>query len=129
MLEPTGYWEKHANFGAKSTRTRLIGEGRAVDIIINKILPVAYIWAVEAESLQLQEAVLRLYNVGSKSTGNKIIDEVNKQIFTETQQMRHLKPTAKIEQGFIRLYKNYCADQLCDLCPILEHDAVLPEER
>lgn len=129
MLEPTGYWDQYSNFGSKSTRKiSLIGKDRAMDIIINKILPVAYIWAVEADSQQLQEAVLRLYSIGSKSTGNKIIDAVNKQIFTETQQMRHLKPTAKIEQGFIRLYKNYCADQLCDLCPILEHDAVLPEE-
>ena len=131
MLEPTGYWEKHSNFGSESTRKiGLIGKSRAVDIIINKILPVAYIWAVEAESQQLQEAVLRLYSVGSKSTGNNIISKVNKQIFTtETQQMHHLEPTAKIEQGIIRLYKNYCADWLCDLCPILEHDAVLPEER
>ena len=129
MLEPTGYWEKHANFGTESTRKiGLIGKDRAADIIINKILPVAYIWTVEAESQQLQEAVLRLYSIGSKSTGNKIISKVDKQIFTEAQQMRHLQPTAKIEQGFIRLYKNYCADQLCDLCPILEHDAVLLEE-
>ena len=129
MLEPTGYWEKHANFGTESTRKiGLIGKGRAVDIIINKILPVAYIWAVEAESQQLQEAVLRLYSVGSKSTGNKIISKVDEQIFTEAQQLRHLQPTAKTEQGVIRLYKNYCADWLCDLCPILEHDAVFPEE-
>ena len=129
ILEPTGYWDQHSNFGLQSTRKiALIGKDRAMDIIINKILPVAYIWAVEADSQQLQEAVLQLYSIGSKSTGNKIIDAVNKQIFTETQPMRHLKPTAKIEQGFIRLYKNYCVDQLCDLCPILEHDAVLQEE-
>ena len=129
ILEPTGYWEKHANFGAESTRKiGLIGNDRAVDIIINKILPVAYIWAVEAGSQKLQEAILRLYSVGSKSTGNKIIRKVDEQIFTEAQQMRHLKPTARIEQGFIRLYKNYCADQLCDLCPILEHDGILREE-
>ena len=127
--EPTGYWDKYSNFGLESTRKiALIGKDRAADIIINKILPVAYIWAVEADSQQLQEAILRLYSVGAKSTGNKIIRKVDEQIFTEAQQMRHLKPTAKIEQGVIRLYKNYCADQLCDLCPILEHDAVLPEE-
>ena len=128
-LEPTDYWEMHSDFGTGGTRKAvLIGKGRAVDIIINKILPVAYIWAIEAESQKLQEAILQLYSVGSKSTGNRIINKVDEQIFTETQQMRHLKPTAKIEQGVIRLYKNYCADQLCDLCPILEHDAVLPEE-
>ena len=106
----------------------LIGNNRAVDIIINKILPIAYIWAVEAGSQKLQESVLRLYSVTPKSAKNKIINEINEQIFTETQQMQHLKPTAKIEQGTIRLYKNYCADRLCDLCPILEHDAVLLED-
>ena len=130
MLEPTGYWETHSNFGTGGTqKAGLIGKARAVDIIINKILPIAYIWAVEAESQKLQEAILRLYSTGSKSTGNKIIRRVDEQIFNETQQMRHLEPTAKIEQGVIRLYKNYCADWLCDLCPILEHDAVLSEER
>ena len=107
----------------------LIGNERAVDIIVNKILPAAYVWAVESGSQKLQEAVINLYSVAPKSSGNKIISEIDKQIFTtDTQQMRHLKPTAKIEQGIIRLYKNYCADKLCDLCPILEHDAVLLEE-
>ena len=129
MLEPTGYWEKHSNFGLESRRkTALIGKDRALEIIINKILPAAYVWAVEAESQLLQDTVLRLYSAGYKSKGNKIIRKVDEQIFTETQQLRHLKPTAKIEQGVIRLYKNYCADWLCDLCPILEHDAVLSEE-
>ena len=128
-LEPTAYWETHYNFGTDGAcNAALIGRIRAVDIITNKILPVAYVWAVEAESKKLQEAVLRLYSVTPKSSGNKIIKEINKQIFTETQQMRDIEPKAKIEQGIIRLYKNYCADRLCDLCPILEHDAVFSEE-
>ena len=129
MVEPVGYWKKHANFGTGGTQTAgLIGKARAIDIIVNKILPVAYVWAIEADSQKLQEGILRLYSVGSKSTGNQIIRKIDKQIFTETQQMRLLKPTAKIEQGIIRLHKNYCADWLCDLCPILEHDAVCLEE-
>ena len=127
MLKSTGYWETNYDFGTGGARkTALIGEDRAVDIIVNKILPTAYIWAVEAGSQKLQETVLRLYSVTPKSGGNKIIDEINDQIFTsEAQQMQDLKPKANIEQGIIRLYKNYCADRLCDLCPILEHDAVL----
>ena len=129
MIKPVGYWETHANFGTGGTRNAvLIGEARAIDIIVNKILPVAYIWAIEADSQKLQEGILRLYSVGSKSAGNQIIRKIDKQIFTEAQQMRLLKPTAKIEQGIIRLHKNYCADWLCDLCPILEHDAVFLEE-
>ena len=129
-LEPVDYWETHFDFGISGARkAALIGDARAVDIIINKILPAAYIWAVESESQKLQEAILKLYSVAPKSAGNKIIRKIDEQIFTtETQQMRHLKPTAKIEQGVIRLHKNYCADWLCDLCPILEHEAVLLEE-
>ncbi len=128
-VKPTGYWETHFSFGINTPRKEaLIGNTRAADIIVNKILPVIYIWAVEAESQKLQAAILRLYSASPKSTGNKIISEINKQVFTDAQRMQQLRPTAKIEQGIIRLYKNYCADRLCDLCPILEHDAVLPEE-
>lgn len=129
MIEPVGYWETHANFGTGGTRNAvLIGEARAIDIIVNKILPIAYMWAIEADSQKLQDGILRLYSVGSKSAGNQIIRKIDKQIFTEAQQMRLLKPTAKIQQGIIRLHKNYCADRLCDLCPILEHGAVFLEE-
>lgn len=128
-LEPTGYWEMHSNFGTGGARKAgLIGNDRGIDIIVNKILPIAYVWALEAGSQKLQEAILRLYSIAPKSQGNKIIRKIDEQIFTETQQLRHLKPTAKIEQGVIRLYKNYCADRLCDLCPILEHEAALLEE-
>ena len=128
-IEPVDYWKEHSNFGTGGTRNAgLIGEARAIDIIVNKILPVAYIWAIEADSQKLQEGILKLYSVGSKSAGNQIIRKIDEQIFTEAQQMRLLKPTAKIEQGIICLYKNYCADRLCDLCPILEHDAVSMEE-
>ena len=49
-LEPTGYWETHFDFGTGGARkSSLIGDARAVDIIINKILPVAYVWAVESD--------------------------------------------------------------------------------
>lgn len=126
MIEPTGYWKQHSNFGTGGARNAgLIGKGRAIDIVVNNILPVAYVWALEVDSRQLQEGILKLYSVGAKSTaGNRIVRKIDEQIFTEAQQMRLLKPTAKIEQGIIRLHKNYCADWLCDLCPILEHGAV-----
>ena len=129
MIEPVGYWEEHSNFGTGGTRNAvLIGKARAIDIIVNKILPIAYVWALEADSQKLQEGLLKLYSVGLKSIGNQIIRKIDKQIFTEAQQMRLLKPTAKIEQGIIHLHKKYCADWLCDLCPILEHGAVSLEE-
>ncbi len=125
MLEPASYWESHSNFGKGGTnKAKLIGAARALDIMVNKILPVAYIWAVESESRQLQDAILSLYSCFTKTQDNTIIRKVAQQVFTETQPIRMIKPTAKKQQGIIRLYKNYCADQLCDLCPIFQHNAV-----
>lgn len=130
MLEPTGYWETHSNFGKGGTnKAKLIGEARALDIMVNKILPVAYIWAVESESLKLQNAILALYSDYTKMQDNTIIRQVGDQLFTEAQPMRLIKPTAKIQQGIIRLYKNYCVDQLCDLCPIIQNNAVMLTEK
>ena len=129
MLEPAGYWETHSNFGKGGTqKAKLIGEARALDIMVNKILPVAYIWAVESDSRELQNGILRLYSDYTKLQENTIIRQVEKQVFSEAQPMRLIKPTAKIQQGAMRLYKNYCADQLCDLCPLFEHNAVLLEK-
>lgn len=125
-LEPTGYWVTHSTFGKGGTNNaKLIGQDRALDILINKILPVAYIWAVESESRNLQDAILSLYSDYSKMQDNSIIRQVGKHVFSDEQPLRMIKPTAQIQQGIIRLYKNYCIDQLCDLCPILENNCVL----
>ena len=129
ILESTGYWETHSNFGRGGTNNaKLIGQNRALDILINKILPVAYIWAVESESKKLQDAILTLYSDYTKMQDNSIIRQVGKQVFSDAQPMRIIKPTAQIQQGIIRLYKNYCIDQLCDLCPIFENNCVMSTE-
>ncbi len=126
-LEPEGYWKNHSNFGKPAREATLIGQLRALDIVVNKILPMVYIWAVEAGSRGLQEAILQLYDGCATLQKNRYIRKIEEQIFTKAQPMRSLKLTAKIQQGAIRLYKNYCADRLCHLCPILEHDAILAE--
>ncbi len=129
MLEPIDYWETHSTFGKGGTKNaKLIGSSRALDILVNKILPVAYIWAVESESKQLQDAILTLYSDFTKLQENNIIRKVEERVFNEAQPMRTIKPTAKTQQGIIRLHKNYCADRLCDLCPIIEHNCVLSSE-
>ena len=129
MLEPNGYWETHSNFGkGGAQKTKLIGESRALDIMINKVLPVTYIWSVESQSGILQNAILQIHGDFKKLQENKIIRKVDQQVFNEEQPMRKISPTAKIQQGIIRLYKNYCTDQLCDLCPIIEHEALISEE-
>ena len=129
MLIPTGYWNTHSNFGkGVPQNARLIGNSRALEILVNKVLPVAYIWAVESESSKLQDGILNLYSEYKKVQENKHIKQVKKQIYSEAQPAKMIEYNARIHQGMIRLYKNYCVDQLCDLCPLFEHNAVVLEE-
>lgn len=129
MLEPTDYWSMHSNFGKGISKgVKLIGESRALDIMVNKILPVAYIWSVESESRKLQDGILKLYGAFKKLQENNNTKQVKKQIYSETQPANVIKYSARINQGMIRLYKNYCADQLCDLCPLFEYNAVVLKE-
>ena len=43
---PSGYWADHCNFGKRMSQigANLIGRDRALDIIVNKLMPIAIVW-------------------------------------------------------------------------------------
>ena len=126
MLPATGYWSSHSHFGKGIARhgTVFIGRDRASEIIINKLLPLALVWAEESQSSRLSDAVKRLYDHHPKIAGEPTTKKISDQIFTEQQPIQHISPSAKKQQGAIYLYNNFCESQLCELCPILNSGAV-----
>ena len=122
MPQPSGYWIDHSHFGRGIPQrgAALIGQARASDIIINILLPISMIWAERTQSPKLTEAIGRLYDSHPKLQENHITQQIEAQIFTEAQPIKHISPSAKKQQGAIYLYKNFCSSQLCDLCPIIQ---------
>ena len=123
---PTGYWIDHCNFGKRMSQigATLVGKDRALDIIVNILLPIALVWAEESQSTVLQDAVHRLYGSCPKLQDNKITKQVQSQIFTEQQPSKIISSSARHQQGAMYLYKNFCSSHLCDLCPIVNGGAV-----
>ncbi|MFQ6040567.1 MAG: DUF2851 family protein, partial [Candidatus Poribacteria bacterium] len=59
MPKAEGYWAEHSTFSGKPHKKTvyLIGKERAADILVNIVLPAAYLWAARVQSRQLREAV------------------------------------------------------------------------
>ena len=126
MFPATGYWSSHSHFGkgVYPLGSALIGEPRASDIIVNKLLPLALVWAEESQSSKLSEAVQKLYDQHPQLKRNTKTKKIDARIFTEQQPIQSISPTAKKQQGAIYLHENFCKSQLCELCPILNSGAV-----
>ena len=126
MLPAAGYWASHSHFGKgiSPAGTAMIGKPRASDIIINTLLPLVLVWAEESQSSSLSDAVQKIYDRHPKLQDNHITKKLAAQIFTEQQPIQSISPSAKKQQGAIYLQKNFCASQLCELCPILNSGAV-----
>ena len=127
LMRPAhGYWASHSRFGKGIAHkgTVFIGRDRASEIIVNKILPLALVWAEESQSSKLSDAVQILYDHHPKIAREPTAEKIADQIFTEQQPIKQISPTAKKQQGAIYLDKNFCEIQLCELCPILNSGAV-----
>ena len=121
MPKASGYWAEHSTFGSKPHKKTvyLIGKERAADILVNIVLPVAYLWAERVQSRQLMEAVQLLYDKHPKLQDNFITNQVIQQLFPEKRVARSVINTAKRQQGLIYLYKMFCSSRICDMCPII----------
>lgn len=122
---PSGYWTDHCDFGKRISQigATLIGKDRALDIVVNILMPIAIVWADESQSTTLRKAVERLYGSCPKLQDNHITKQIQSQIFTDSQPFNVISPNAKIQQGTMYLHNNFCTSRLCDLCPIINGNA------
>lgn len=127
---PLGYWEDHSHFGKGIPQrgAALIGTGRASDIIVNILLPIVLVWAEQAQSPKLTDAVQRLYDSYPKLQENRITQRIEAQLFSQEQPIKLISPSAKKQQGAIYLHGNFCSSQLCDLCPVIEGGGIVKEQ-
>jgi len=122
MPQASGHWTEHSTFTGKPHKKTvyLIGKERAADILVNIVLPVAYLWAERVQSQQLTRAVQLLYDKHPKLQDNVITNQLIQQLFPEKRMARTVINTAKRQQGLIYLYKIFCNSRICDMCPIID---------
>lgn len=114
VVMPDGYWGCYLDFGipARGIVPALLGRERAVDIVINVLLPFL---SIREQSKQAEKA-LKIYRDYRATAENTLVKHMRQQLGLT----RHLTDTARRQQGLIHIYKTLCAEGKCDECPIGE---------
>ena len=110
VVTPDSYWGIYSDFGlpALGATPALLGEERAVDIVINVLLPFAF--ARDEHS----EKTLKFYRSYRASAENSLVKHMRQQLGIG----RYLVNTACRQQGLIHIYQTWCLEGKCNRCPL-----------
>ena len=110
------YWTDHYRFGEKSPSaiTALIGKDRANDIVVNTVVPLAFLYARVFRNAEIRTKAMRLLNRAPLLSDNTIIKTIRHQLVRG----RFIVRSATLQQGAVQLYKHYCVGERCAECAV-----------
>jgi hypothetical protein len=118
MVKTDGYWASHFHFGIEAGwRPTLIGRSRARDIIVNVLLPFSFAWSQANSDAWLGNRSRELYLGHPKLQENWITRYMGVQILGVEPEAVASR-SACHQQGLIHLYRTYCAEHRCRVCPL-----------
>jgi hypothetical protein len=116
IVMASGYWKTYYDFGCYSIgiAPALIGNGRAADIAVNIILPFACAWGGYRVQTELAARSMAVFTAYPRTSGNAIERHMSRQLG------RHCVPVtrAQRQQGLIHIYKAFCTQGKCAVCPL-----------
>lgn len=115
IIKTDNYWSEHYVF-SKPSKIKIkyfIGASRADEIVINVVLPFMSVYFDIFGKKELSKRVLRIYQMYTQKSDNKIVREVAESIGLEGYKKRTI-----FSQGMIELFRNYCSKNKCLECEI-----------
>lgn len=132
----TEFWRTHADFlpdpsaPNANSETRvltpatnygdLIGRDRALDVLINIVLPALWHYGRQAGDAHLQTLVQEVYGSFPRLQENQITRAMRQQLAQQFAVSRSVAASALTQQGLIHLQKLYCRPRRCAACLGLE---------
>lgn len=110
------YWQNHYDLGKLSkNKNKLGGLKRITDVIINVVIPFAFLYGETFNKKNIIQSSINLYNESKITPDNNIIRLMNSQLLKG----RKIKlNTPAFEQAVIQLYNFYCTREKCSNCEI-----------
>jgi hypothetical protein len=94
----------------------LIGRDRALDILVNIVLPALWHYGRQAGDAHLQNLVQEVYGSFPRLQDNRITRAMQQQLAQQFPVSRSVATTALTQQGLIHLQKLYCRPLRCEEC-------------
>ena len=116
IIPAEGFWTKHFVFGSlASTEIRmLIGATRAEEIIINSILPLAYLRGDVFDSPGHRDMALEIYRRHRPTQDNNLTLLIKQDLFGGD----NVFGSVIAQQGALHLYRGFCSERRCMRCKI-----------
>jgi hypothetical protein len=111
MVAATPYWRAHFDLERISTRPlpHLLGQARAREIAVNVVLPFAL-----ARGGDLGEKAREIFAAYPRLESNSLERHLLLQLNLEN----NFAGTARLQQGLLHLYRAFCGEGQCALCPL-----------
>jgi hypothetical protein len=115
-VKAEGFWGDWVDFGLplKGPAPALVGVERAGEIAINAVLPFYAAWGRFSGRDSLADTALSIYSRYPAGAENSLEKHMRQQLGLPLK----LAGTALKRQGLLHLYKTYCTQGQCGLCPL-----------
>ncbi|MFW6150226.1 MAG: DUF2851 family protein [Chloroflexota bacterium] len=108
------YWREHYDFGLRTRKSAVLGQGKAREIAVNSVLPFTFAWSGVGGGKGVGQRAADMYTCFPGGPDNAITLHMKSQLG-----LGHGKPlTACRQQGLIHLYRAYCCVGGCVGCPV-----------
>lgn len=116
-----GFWQTHYDLRSRRVSNRaaigdLLGRERALDILVNLMLPALWFYFRAADNAVLANQVQEAYGLLPKLQENQITRAMREQLSRKFAVSAKLGKFARDQQGLIYLQKLYCRPLRCEEC-------------
>ncbi|MFA5794012.1 MAG: DUF2851 family protein [Candidatus Brocadiia bacterium] len=118
---PEGYWSDRSSFSSRRFLhpASLVGAQRADDVIVNIVIPFAFLYCSRNEDGNLARAVMDFYRNFPALADNHITEFMRHRMFDEdTARYNVVVSTALRQQGLLQVFNDFCCKGIegCENC-------------
>jgi hypothetical protein len=112
IIKAEGYWKTNYDFGKSANENfkYFIGISRADEIIMNVVLPFAYVYGDIFNKINLKTKAITLFSNYDIKENNSITEKLSEIFGIKSDK-------ALIYQGLLELYRSWCCKKKCSQCP------------
>jgi len=115
QIEAHPFWSRHYHFDELAAKPiKPLGASRIDDIIVNTVLPVAFLYARIFKDKDAREGAIAFLNAMPPLSENSVTRLMSKQLLKGKVKL----DSAGAQQGAIQLYKFYCTEERCAECEV-----------
>jgi hypothetical protein len=108
-LSAPSYWTPRARLGGRKGKSqRLIGESRALTVVVDAVLPILFLCAHAHNNTALQASLLACYQAAPRLPDNHLLRYMSRRLLGRDPALLSLITGARMQQGVLQVFDDFC---------------------